>query len=133
MFFKENVLTLLDRLTGRDYDKVFKNRKLGHKLEPPKYELLTQAEVDHVMAEMEAKLKKKLQMPPLLKEREPVTKILSKNPELQGFDNCKYVFINISQGISDRVSIMNHVVTITMARKTNSYCKLLICCFHFLL
>lgn len=105
MFFKENVQALLDRLTGRDYEKVFQNRKLGQRLEPPKYELLTQAEVDQVMVEMEVKLKKKLQMPPLLKEREPVTKILSKDPELQGFDNCKYVFIDISQGINDRVGI----------------------------
>jgi small subunit ribosomal protein S22 len=104
VFFKENVQSLLDRLTGRDYDKVFHGRKLGQRLEPPKYELLTQAEVDQVMAEMEEKLKKKLQMPPLLKEREPINKILSFNPELQGFDDCKYVFINISQGITNRVS-----------------------------
>ena len=95
VFFKETVQSLLDRLTGRDYDKVFQGRKLGQRLEPPKYELLTQAEVDQVMAEMEEKLKKKLQMPPLLKEREPINKILSFNPELQGFDHCKYVFINI--------------------------------------
>ena len=106
VFFKENVQTLLDRLTGRDSDKVFHNRKLGDRLEPPKYELLTQAELDQVMANMEIKLKKKLQMPPLLKEREPITKILSKNPELQGFDNVKYVFIDISQGVADRVSLI---------------------------
>ena len=104
-FFKENVQTLLDRLTGRNYDKVFHNRKLGERLEPPKYELLTQSELDQMMAETEFKLKKKLQMPPLLKEREPVTKILSKNPELQGFDSVKYVFIDISQGVTDRVSL----------------------------
>ena len=59
VFFKETVQSLLDRLTGRDYDKVFQGRKLGQRLEPPKYELLTQAEVDQVMAEMEEKLKKK--------------------------------------------------------------------------
>ncbi len=105
MFFKENVQSLLDRLTGRDYDKVFQNRKLGERLEPPKYELLTQTELDKVVAEMEIKLKRKLQMPPLLKEREPVTKIMSKNPELQGFDSAKYVFIDISQGVADRVSL----------------------------
>ncbi|EFX81875.1 hypothetical protein DAPPUDRAFT_302775 [Daphnia pulex] len=102
VFFKENVQTLLERLTGRDCDKVFHNRKLGERLEPPKYELLTQAEVDHVMAEMEVKLKRKLQMPPLLKERDPIKKIYSFNPELQGFDDSKYVFINISQGITNR-------------------------------
>lgn len=103
-FFKEDVQTLLDRLTGRDYDKVFHNRKLGDKLEPPKYELLTQAELDQVMAEVELKLKKKLQMPPLVSERKPVSKVLSKNPELQGFDSSKYVFIDVSQGVPDRVN-----------------------------
>lgn len=103
MFFRENVQTLLERLTGRDFDKVFKNRKLGNRLEPPKYELLTQEELDKLMAETEMKMKKKLQMPPLLQEREVINKILAKNPELQGFDQSKYVFIDISLGISNRV------------------------------
>ena len=97
--------SLLLKLTGKDYEKVFHNRKLGQRLEPPKLELLTQAEVDQVMNEMEERLKKKLQMPPLLKERDSTIKILSKNPELQGFDDCKYVFIDISQGIPERVSL----------------------------
>lgn len=104
LFFKDDVQTLLARLTGRDYNKVFHKRKLGDRLEPPKYELLTQAELDQVMAEMELKLIKKLQMPPLISERKPISKILSKNPELQGFDSSKYVFIDISQGVPDRVS-----------------------------
>nr|CAG4649577.1 EOG090X0AW0 [Scapholeberis mucronata] len=102
VFFREDVQTLLNRLTGRDYEKVFRNRKLGERLEPPKYELLTQEELDNLMAETEVKLQRKLQMPPLLKEREPVNKILAKNPELQGFDKSKYVFIDISLGVSNR-------------------------------
>lgn len=106
VFFKEDVQTLLDRLTGRDYEKVFHNRKLGQRLEPPKYELLTEQELNKVMAEMEMKLKTKLQMPPLVKERDQINNILSRNPEIQGFDNSKYVFIDISQGVSDRVSIL---------------------------
>lgn len=56
------------------------------------------------MEETERKLKLKLKMPPLLKEREPVDKTLAKNAELQGFDTAKYVFIDISQGITDKAS-----------------------------
>lgn len=104
MFFREDVQDLLQQITGRDHEKVFRNRKLGQRLEPPKYELLTQAEIEKMMEETEHKLKLKLKMPPLLKEREPVNNILAKDPELQGFDTAKYVFIDISQGVREKVS-----------------------------
>ncbi|XP_035220836.1 28S ribosomal protein S22, mitochondrial-like [Stegodyphus dumicola] len=44
--------------------------------------------------------KLKLQMPPMIEVREPVDEVLSKDPELQGFLNCKLVFTDISPGIS---------------------------------
>ena len=106
MFFKEDVQILLQRLTGCDFDKVFRKRKLGTKLQTPTYELLTEDEVDKLMEETRLKAKERLKMPPLLQEREPIKKVLARNPELQGFDNCTYLFTDISQGISDRVSFI---------------------------
>ena len=104
LFFNENVQILLQRLTGCDLDRVFRKRKLGTRLEAPKYELLTEDEVNKLMDETKLIAKQRLKMPPLIKEREPIHKVISKNPELQEFDHCKYLFTDISQGISDRVS-----------------------------
>lgn len=46
-------------------------------------------------------------MPPVLKQREEIHEILSYDPELKGYDNVKYVFVDISPGISNRVSVIN--------------------------
>ena len=124
VFFKEDVQILLERLTGCDFDKVFRKRKLGTKLQTPTYELLTEDEVNKLMEETRLKAKYRLKMPPLLKEREPIKKVLARNPELQGFDNCTYLFTDISQGISDRVSFF-----LDMKVFLNRMC--IICLFSF--
>nr|CAG4641935.1 EOG090X0AW0 [Eurycercus lamellatus] len=101
LFFKDEVQSLLHRITGRDYDKIFRNKKIGQQLEAPKYQLLTQEELDELMAVTEEKVKFNLKMPPLIKEREPVSNVLSNNPELKGFDTAKYVFIDVTLGVSN--------------------------------
>jgi len=101
-FFNENIQQLLHRMTGRDYDKIFRSRKLGQKLEPPRYELLTEEEINELNVEVELKARQKLQMPPLLQDREPINNILSVNPEIQGFDTSKYVFTDITFGLPNR-------------------------------
>ena len=106
-FFDENIQQLLDRITGRDYDKIFRSRKLGQKLEPPKYELLTEDEINQLKVEFEMKASQKLKMPPLVQEREPINNILAVNPEIQGFDTSKYIFTDITFGVSDRVSFLS--------------------------
>lgn len=103
IFFRDDVQLLLEKLTGCNYEKLFKPRKLGNKLSPPKYELLTQEELDKLMAEANQKAKLKLKMPPLLKERKPIEEVFARNPELQGYDTAKYVFTDISYGLSEKV------------------------------
>jgi small subunit ribosomal protein S22 len=103
LFFRDDIQTLLRRITGCNYDKIFQPRRLGTSLQSPKYDLLTQEEIDKLMAEVKQKTETKLQMPPLLKEWKPIDDVLSVNPELQGFDTAKYVFTDISFGISNRV------------------------------
>ena len=107
VFFKPQVQQLLQDLTGIDHEKVFKKQMLGATLEPPKYELLTQEELDRLMEDTTQRAKQKLKMPPLLWERQPIDNILSTDPEIQGFDTAKYVFADISFGVSDWVSLVN--------------------------
>ena len=104
LFFKEEVQNLLLRITGRDHGKIFRFRKLGTRLQAPDYKLLTDEELQQVIAETEEKANKNLKMPPLLKERDTRVKILARNPELQGFDTAKYIFTDITPGLSDVVS-----------------------------
>jgi len=101
-FFRDDIQTLLERISGRDYDQIFRPKKLGQKLEPPRFELLTEAEVNDLMAEVELKAKRKLKMPPLLQEREAIDNVLAVNPEIQGFDTSKYLFTDITFGLSNR-------------------------------
>ena len=102
----------MGRITGRDYDKIFKSRKLGQKLEPPKYELLTDEEISQLRAEIELKSQQKLKMPPLLQQREDIENVLAVNPEIQGFDTSKYIFTDITFGLTDRVRLFyqSHLV-----------------------
>lgn len=104
VFFRENVQDLLHRITGCDHEKIFRKRKIGAKLETPRYQLLTDEELAEAMAETEEKIKLKLKMPPLLDERDTTVKVLARNPELQGFDSAKYVFTDITPGLTVSVS-----------------------------
>lgn len=60
------------------------------------------------MEEAKKKAEELLQMPPVVKEREPITEVLSRDPALTGLANGRYVFTDISFGLSDRVSICIH-------------------------
>lgn len=55
---------------------------------------------------MEKKAETLLQMPPVVKQREPIQEVLSRDPALSGFDTCRYVFTDITYGVTDRVSML---------------------------
>ena len=108
LFFSDKVQELLNRITKCDYEKVFKTRKMGGRMKAPKYELMTQQEIDQLLEETAKKAKERLKMPPLMNERKPIEKVLSYNPEISGFDNTNYVFTDITYGMSNRVrSVIN--------------------------
>ena len=46
------------------------------------------------------KAEDKLQMTPVMEERNPSGKVLEIDPELMGFDTCKHVFTDITYGVS---------------------------------
>jgi len=48
----------------------------------------------------------KLQMPPVMEEREDCSEVLEADALLQGFDTCKYVFTDITFGVPDRERLL---------------------------
>ena len=39
-------------------------------------------------------------MPPVMEERNPLGRVLEKDEQLVGFDTCKYIFTDITYGVS---------------------------------
>jgi len=106
LFFDSEVQSLLNRLTGLDYDKVFHRRKLGQTPERPIYQFMTEEELEEAKVIIAKKAEKKLVMPPVMEERSTASRVLEKDELLTGFDTSKYVFTDISFGISDRSRII---------------------------
>ncbi|XP_034938161.1 28S ribosomal protein S22, mitochondrial [Chelonus insularis] len=100
-FFNEEIQQMLKVLTRRDLNKVFRVKKDGQPIADPEYQFMTDKELQAVMKDAEERADKKLQMPPVVKEREPITTIISKDPEIQGYDTCKYVFTDITYNVSN--------------------------------
>ncbi|XP_011307836.1 28S ribosomal protein S22, mitochondrial [Fopius arisanus] len=101
LFFNEQIQKILKTLTRPDPKKVFRSRKDGHKMKDPRYKFMTDEELQAALRKAQKKLEGRLQMPPVVKEREPITEVLSKDPALQGFDESKYVFTDITYGVTD--------------------------------
>ena len=58
------------------------------------------------MTEARRKLKYRVQMPPFMSPRKPVDDVLVEDPDLEGLNDCKYVFTDISFDASLRVSFV---------------------------
>nr|XP_055051556.1 28S ribosomal protein S22, mitochondrial [Misgurnus anguillicaudatus] len=99
-FTDPEVQDILTKITGLDLQKVF--RPLKQLLTPPKYKLMTDAEIEEAVhkAEMQAELL--LKMPPVLPERKPINDVLSEDQILEGMDTAKYVFTDINFNIPHR-------------------------------
>merc|ERR1719184_517471 len=50
---------------------------------------------------------RKLQMPPVMEERDAASKVLESDIMLQGHDTCKYVFTDITFGVPDRERLVS--------------------------
>lgn len=81
--------------------KVFKKRKLGEKLEDPVYKFMTDEELQAAIKEAQNKANHLLQIPPVVPAKLPYSKILSKDPALQGLETSKLVFVDITFGTKD--------------------------------
>ncbi|CAL4164166.1 unnamed protein product [Meganyctiphanes norvegica] len=101
-FFNPKVQEVLQKVTGMNFEKIFIRKKEGKELKVPKYEFLTDEELQEKLQVARFKAEKLLQMPPILKVRSPIEKVLSHDPALKGYDTAKYVFTDITPNIRDR-------------------------------
>jgi len=106
IFFDSEVQTLLRQLTGLDYDRVFRTKKMGTSPHRPIYQFMTEEELQEAHKEARMKAEQKLQMPPVMDERSSSTRVLEEDPELAGLDTCNYVFTDITDGVSARSRII---------------------------
>lgn len=56
-----------------------------------------------MQAEVKEKAKEKVQMPPIVPLRTDLGQVLDINKDIIGFDNSKFVFTDITFGVSDKV------------------------------
>ncbi|KAK7497941.1 hypothetical protein BaRGS_00010812 [Batillaria attramentaria] len=61
---------------------------------------------DELQEQAANRIKYRLQMPPFMKVRQPVNQVLSKNPELEGLEENKYIFTDITFGVKNRQRII---------------------------
>jgi len=101
-FFNKEVQACLRTLTTVDYSKVLRNRKDGHKLQPPQYQFLTDEQLKEATEAAKQRAEKYLQMPPVVKQRVDTTAPLCEDVALQGHDTAKYVFTDITHGLKHR-------------------------------
>ncbi|CAG0892282.1 unnamed protein product, partial [Cyprideis torosa] len=102
LFFSPRVQQLMVSLTGKDYDRVFKTKKLGKALKPPRYHFMTQEQYQQLLAKYDAMAVTLLRPPPYLRPQEQVEQVLSDDPEIKGLTKHKYVFTDISASISNK-------------------------------
>ncbi|KAL1512469.1 hypothetical protein ABEB36_002055 [Hypothenemus hampei] len=109
IFLNKNVQNLLKSLTRVDYDKIFKRRKLGSKtLTDPEYKFMTDKELQEALAEAQHTAEELLQIPPIVKVRIKERTVLAEDPALQGLEDCRFVFTDITYGLkgTDRTIIV---------------------------
>jgi len=59
-----------------------------------------------MQAEVEVKAKEKVQMPPIVPLRTDLGQVLEVNKDIIGFDSSKFIFTDITFGVSDKVIIL---------------------------
>jgi small subunit ribosomal protein S22 len=59
-----------------------------------------------MQAEVNIKAKEKVQMPPIVPLRTDLGQVLEVNKDIIGFDSAKFVFTDITFGISDKVIVL---------------------------
>lgn len=105
-FFDKKVQNLMKNLTRMDLAKVFQPRKEEQKIETPEYKFMTSEQLEKEMVVIRQKAEMRLQMPPVVKERDEIDCVLADDKQLMGHSTSKFVFTDITYGISDRDRII---------------------------
>ncbi|XP_071946121.1 small ribosomal subunit protein mS22-like [Antedon mediterranea] len=99
-FQDEKVQEILKKITGMQLEKIFK--PMAQKLEPPKYQLMSEEKLQEFRQIAMKKAEEKLEMPPVMEERTEIDEVITRNRELRGLETSKYVFTDITVGLNDR-------------------------------
>lgn len=95
-FLRDDVQTILQRITGFDPDRTFFAHMVS-KAERPKYKVLTDDELKQAVAKAESIKDERLQMPPFMQCRQERGALLSDDPEIAPALTSKYLFVDISR------------------------------------
>ncbi|CAJ0606550.1 unnamed protein product [Cylicocyclus nassatus] len=102
LFINPAVQRLLTELTGMDLEgKVFKERRTEIQ-QRSHFALMTEERLAETMEKMKAEAQRFLNFVPLKEPRSQEVTILSKDPEIAGFDNSKFVFTDITFDATDQ-------------------------------
>ena len=88
-------------LTRPDDTKIFRRRRDGRKIQDPEMKFMTEAELEKARQTAKERGAKRLQMPPVVKKRQEIDAVLSKDPAIQGHDTATYVFTDISLDVNE--------------------------------
>ncbi|XP_055977634.1 small ribosomal subunit protein mS22 [Sorex fumeus] len=99
-FTDEEVQNLLVKMTGLNLEKVFK--PAIQELKPPTYKLMTEAQLEEATKQAIEAAKVRLKMPPVLAERTPINDVLAEDKILEGTEEHKYVFTDITYSLPHR-------------------------------
>ncbi|KAK6025099.1 hypothetical protein OSTOST_09011 [Ostertagia ostertagi] len=103
LFINPEVQRLLTELTGMDLEqKVFKTRRTGIQ-QRSHYALMTDERLEKTMDKMREEAQRFLSLVPLKEPRSEEVTVLSRDPEIEGFDNSKFVFTDITFDATDQV------------------------------
>ncbi|XP_050436969.1 28S ribosomal protein S22, mitochondrial [Adelges cooleyi] len=105
-FFAEPIQDLLLDLTHINVQKAFRKRLTGRNPSIPIYKFMTTAEIEKLQVEIREKAKEKLKMPPIVPLRTDLGEVLNVDKDIVGYDNSKYLFTDITFGVSDKGRII---------------------------
>ncbi|KAL6735370.1 hypothetical protein Aduo_005820 [Ancylostoma duodenale] len=102
LFINADVQRLLTELTGMDLEgKVFKTRRTEIQ-QRSHFALMTDERLAQTMDKMRAEARRFLNFVPLKEPRSQEVTVLSRDPEIEGFDNSKFVFTDITFDATDQ-------------------------------
>lgn len=97
LFVNSDVQRLLQSVTGFNLERIFTEHFA--ETTPPKYELLTDQELEEERGAAAARAGEKLQMPPVLRARELREQVLSEDPQISGHNTHNLIFTDITFGL----------------------------------
>lgn len=99
-FMEKQNREILYSLTNMQIDRVFRERPKP--FTRPTYHFLTIEEVKQKFNGALRTAKRLLLMPPIVPIEEDDIQVLAKDPEIQGYSQAKYVFVDTTFGLNDR-------------------------------